>query len=65
MGLFDFIGELAEVPFKVVKAPIKIAKEIDKATLDTGVAEVADDVQEATVGEVGRAVRRGIQSLDD
>lgn len=65
MGIFDIIGEIAAVPFKVAMAPVKVAKAIDQATLDTGVGECLDDVQEATVGEVGRAVKRGLQELDD
>lgn len=65
MGIFDIIGDMAELPFRAAQVPTKIVKAIDEATIDSGVGELADNVNESTLGEAGRQINKGISELDD
>lgn len=65
MGLFDLIGDMAELPFRVAQIPTKIIKVVDEATINSGVGEIVDDVNEATLGNAGRAVNKAITEVDD
>ncbi len=64
MGLFDILGEIIEVPFKLAQIPTKVLEEVDRATLDTGVGEALDDVSDATIGAAGRALGGIVRDLD-
>lgn len=65
MGLFDIVGDLAELPARVALVPGKIVRVIDESTIDSGVGELVDDVGERTVGDLGRAVNRGLSAMED
>lgn len=65
MGLFDILGDIVELPFRAAQIPTKIIKAVDEATIDSGVGKLADTVNEATLGEVGRTINEGLSELDD
>ena len=65
MGLFDILGDMAEFPFKAARVPLKVAKAVDEATLDTGLAKDVDRAVGKPISEVGRAVNDAITELDD
>lgn len=65
MGLFDIVGDLAKLPARVALVPGKIVRVIDESTIDSGVGELVDDVGERTVGDLGRAVNRGLSAMED
>ena len=65
MGLFDILGDIVELPFRAAQIPTKIIKAVDEATVDSGVGEIADEVNEATMGDDGSALNEEISELDD
>lgn len=64
MGLFDIVGKLAEVPFRIAQVPTKIIREVDEHTIDSGVGEALDEVNEASLGEIGRTIREGLEEME-